>query len=794
MPRLIRTKVENEGRTSEELAWVETPKTTPWDVEEELRVVGKPIARIDGVERVTGAAKFTTDIRLPRMLHACFLRSPHPHARILKIDPSAAEQMPGVRLVYTHKNVPSNRFMRERPLLGEIVRFVGDEVAAVAADSRELARAALKKIKVEYELLPFVLDAEAATAPDAPQVHAGGNLLDGKPDQYERGSVERGFAESDVVVERVFKTPVQVHNALETHSSVADWDGRLLTVWDSTQDVQGTRERVVKSLGLDQHQVRVIKQYVGGAFGAKFGDHKQAVVAAQMARQLKRPIRFVLDRREENIATGHRSATAQSLKVGAKKDGTLTALELTCYTNLGAFGSWGVYVAGPLRELYACDNVRATTYSVFTNTPPFSAFRAPGYVEAMFALESIMDELAARLEIDPLELRIKNYARVFPETGMPYSSNGLLDAYQEGARASDWTAKRRALGAGKRVAPENGAKGNESREEIKRGIGMASQMWFGAGAPPSYALVKINADATATVITATQDLGTGTKTVLAQIAAEELGFPLESIAVEIGDTQTGVYAGGSGGSMTIASVGPAVREAAADAREQLTQLAAVAIKKRVKNVRIENRIVRAPKVEKPLVDILRDLGDVQIIGHGSRDPNPGDYVIRSFGAQFVEVAVDMDTGEIRVERVVASHDAGRVMNPLTTSSQVEGGVLQAMGFALMENSVLDPATGAILNANLEGYHIPTIMDVPQIETHMIDRADNLINNLGVKGIGEPPIIPTAAAIANAVYHATGIRFYELPLTRERVLEALEDQEGGVYGGGRTGSQWNWSEH
>lgn len=778
MPRLIRTKVENEGRTSEELAWVETPKTTPWDVEEELRVVGKPIARIDGVERVTGAAKFTTDIQLPRMLHACFLRSPYPHARIVNIDTSAAEAMPGVRLVYTHKTVPSNRFMRERPLLSEIVRFVGDEVAAVAADSRELARAALKKIKVEYERLPFVLDAEAATLPDAPHAHEGGNLLDGKPDRYERGSVEKGFAQADVVVEGVFKTPVQVHNALETHSSVVDWDGHLLTVWDSTQDVQGTRNRVAKSLGLDQHQVRVIKQYVGGAFGAKFGDHKYAVVAAHMARQLKRPIRFVLDRREENIATGHRSATTQYLKIGAKKDGTLTALGLTAYTNLGAFASWGVYVAGPVRELYACENVRATTYNVFTNTPPFSAFRAPGYVEAVFALESLMDELAARLDMDPLELRIKNYSRVFPETGMPYSSNGLLDAYQEGARASGWTENRRVLGKGNREER------NESRGAIRRGIGMASQMWFGAGAPPSYALVKINADATATVITATQDLGTGTKTVLAQIAAEELNFPLESIAVEIGDTQTGVFAGGSGGSMTIASVGPAVREAAADAREQLTQLAAVAIKKRPKSVRIENRIVRAPRVEKPLVDILKDLGDVQIIGHGSRDPNPGDYVIRSFGAQFVEVAVDIDTGEIRVERVVASHDAGRVMNPLTTSSQVEGGVLQAMGFALMENSVHDRATGAILNANLESYHIPTIMDAPQIETHMIDRADNLINNLGVKGIGEPPIIPTAAAIANAVYHATGIRFYELPLTRDRVLEALEEHEGAGVGGGQ----------
>lgn len=768
MPKLVRTKVENEGRVSEELAWVSTPKTQVWDVEQELRVVGKPIARVDGVERVTGAAKYTTDIQLPRMLHAKFLRSPHAHARIVSIDASDAEKMPGVRAVLHCKNVASNRFQSNRELFPETVRFVGDEVAVVAADSLPLARAALKKIRVEYEILPHVLDAEAATQPDAPQVTSKGNLLNGAADVYTRGDVTRGFAQADVIVEGVFTTPTQIHTPLETHACVASWDGQTMTLWESTQDVESVRERIAKLLELDRAHVRVLSPYVGGAFGAKFGAGKHTLIAAQLAQRLKRPVRFVLDRRDENVATGQRSPSKQYVKLGAKKDGTLTAMELTTYANLGAYATWGGWVAGPLRELYACENVKTTSYEVFTHTPPFASFRAPGFVEGIFALEQMMDELAARLQLDPLVLRMKNYARVSPESGKPYSSNGLLDAYQEGARVFGWNEKRE-----KRQAYKASETGDwRLSNPVRRGVGMASQIWFGAGAPPSYAIVKVNRDATATLITATQDMGQGTKTVLCQIAAEELSFPLEKISVEIADTQMGVFAGGSGGSMTVSSVGPAVREAAADAREQLIALAATFLKKRAKEVRIENGIVKGRNVEKPLAEILNALDNIQIVGQGSRNPHTNDYEIRTFGAQFVEVAVDTETGEIRVERVVAAHDSGRILNPLTVSSQVEGGVLQGMGFGLMETRVMD-ASGASLNSSLEGYHIPTIADAPKIETRMIDRADLLANNLGVKGAGEPPIIPTAAAIANALYDALGVRFYDAPITRDKVLERLE---------------------
>ncbi len=762
MAKLIKTRIEVEGRVEEEYALVEEPKTAPWDVEEELRVVGKPVPRVDGVARVTGAAPYTTDVRLPGMLHAKFLRSPHAHARIASIDTLSAEQMPGVRAVFTYQNFPAIEFDEGRPLLGETVHYVGDEVAVVVAESEAAARAATKKIHVEYEVLPFVLDPQAAAQADAPRVRTDldSNLLDGEPERYERGDIAQGWSDADVVVEATFETPAQLHNSLETHSSVAAWDGQTLTIWDSTQNVHGVRDSVAEQLSLDRNRVRVSSQFMGGGFGSKGDAGKHTVMAGWLAMHLGRPIRFVLDRHEENLAAGNRPPTRQYLKIGAKKDGTLTAIELTCYLALGAYG-WGEVVDGPAKELYACPNVRTVLYYVFTNTGPMSSFRAPGYVEGTFPLEALMDELAERLDMDPLDLRTKNYARSSPLSGLPYSSNGLLDAYQEGSQAIDW--------ARRRHPPE-------ARGEWRIGLGMASQIWGGAGGPPSYALVRINSDASATIVTGTQDIGTGTKTALSQIASEELGLPLDKISIEIGDTQWGLYSSPSWGSMTLASMGPAVREAAADARQQVIALAAQFLHKRARSLRLEEGRVRGPLLATPLAEIMGELGDIQIVGRGSRGPNPGEYAIRTFGAQFVEVAVDVETGEIRVNRIVASHDSGRIINPLTTSSQVEGGVLQGMGYALTEARVLDAATGQVLNGNLEEYLIPTMLDAPDVETHMIDRADNLINNLGSKGVGEPPIIPTAAAIVNAVYHATGIRFRQIPLTRERVLNALTEQE------------------
>lgn len=764
MAKLVKTRIEVEGRVTEEYALVEEPKTAAWDIEEELSVVGKPIPRVDGAERVSGAARYPSDLRLPGMLHAKFLRSPHPHARVLRVDTLAAEKLPGVRAVISKNNAPTSPWRSEQPLFGDVVRFIGDEVAAVAADTPAIAREGLKRIQVEYEPLPFVLDPEAALRDDAPKLYPDGNLLDGEPEVYERGDIDKAFKHADVVVEGVFETPTQLHNSLETHGSVVAWEGDQLIIYNSTQNIHGVRDRVADFLDLRRNQVRVVKQYMGGGFGSKNDAGKFTVVAALLAKQTGRPVRFFLDRVEENLAAGNRPATRQYLKIGAKKDGTLVVIDLVAYVAAGAYAAWGAGPGGPAREMYECKNVRTREFAVFTNTGPFAAFRAPGQVEGTFALEVLMDELAEKLDMDPLELRFKNYARRLPKGGLPYSSNGLLDAYQEGARAIGWEQRKKLKSDG----------------PIRRGIGMASQIWGGAGGPPSYAQVKIHPDASATVVTGTQDIGTGTKTILAQITAEELGLPLERIRVEIGDTQWGLYSTPSWGSMTAATVGPAVREAAADAKAQLLQLAAQFLHATRSSLVLKEGIVRGLKrgkrFEKALPEILDELGDIMIVGHGSRGPNPEGVAIRTFGAQFAEVEVDMETGAVRVVKIVASHDCGRILNPLTTSSQIEGGVIQGLGYALMEQRFVDEHTGAVVNPNLEGYHIPTMMDVPEIEVRMIDRADVHINNLGSKGVGEPPIIPTAPAIVNAVADAIGIHFHQLPLTRDRVLEEIQKTE------------------
>ena len=762
MPKLVRTHVDVEGRVSEELAVVEKPKTTAWDMEQELEFVGQPIPRVDGDQRVSGAARYPSDIQLPGMLYGKFLRSPHPHARVRCIDTSRAEKMPGVRAVISKNNAPSTPWQNRQPIFGDTVRYVGDEVAAVAADNIAIARQALKVIEVEYESLPFVLDPEAAARDDAVKLYPDGNLLDGKPDDYTRGDVKQAFQQSAVTVEGVFETPAQMHNTLETHGSVVVWEGDQLTIYESTQYVHGVRDRVADWFDVPKNKVRVVKQFMGGGFGSKGSAGKYTIAAALLSKRTGRPVRFFLDRTEENLAAGHRSPSRMYLKLGAKQDGTLVAMELTGYQSVGAYSPWGASVGGPMRELYACENVHTREHLVFTNTGSWSPFRAPGYVEGTFALEVLMDELAVKLGMDPLELRIKNYAQRSQISRMPFSSNGLLDAYQVGARAIGWDRR------GKQ----------EQNGTIRRGIGMASQIWGGAGGPPSYAQVKIHPDASATVITGTQDVGTGTKTILAQIAAEELGIPIEKIRVELGDTQWGLYAMISAGSMTAASVGPAVREAAADAKAQLLSLAAQYLRAKSKGMTLRNGIIHGEKrgkpIEKSLAEILGELDNVMIIGQGSRAPNPSNVEIHTFGAQFAEVEVDNETGTVRVVRIVASHDCGRVLNPLTLSSQMEGGIIQGLGYALMEQQLMDANTGAVVNPNLEGYRIPTMLDVPEIEIRMIDRADVHINNLGAKGAGEPPIIPTAPAIVNAVRDAVGISFHRLPLTPDRVLQAFED--------------------
>jgi xanthine dehydrogenase YagR molybdenum-binding subunit len=736
--RLIRTEKEVEGRFEEVWLVVDEDALEQWPGGP-LDVVGRPVPRADALGRARGEALYTADVRLPGTLHAAVLRSPHPRARVTRIDLSAALEAPGVR---------GAAGPGDSPALSAEVNHEGAAVAAVCADTLAQARAALRLVEVEWEVLEPLLDADEAVA--------RGELLGVR--RSERGDVERGLAEADAVVEATYRTQVVLHNSMETHQSLCRWVGDMLEVYISTQYVWGVRNDLAQALGLDPDRIRVVCEYMGGGFGSKNGPDDHCYIAIELARRTGRPVRCMLSRREEHIAAGNRAATIQRLVAGARADGTLTALGGEFVNAIGWTG-WNTFVEGPMQTLYSCPNVRTQTHGAKLNLPPMKAFRAPGYVEGTFGLECLLDELAAKLGIDPLELRRRNHADVEPVEGRRYSSKELLECYR---RAEPHWERRHEVRA-------------RSTATVKRGVGMASQVWWGGGGPPSYAWIRIGSDGHAAVVTATQDVGTGTKTALSQIAAEELGIPLSHVTFAVGDTSRGPYSTLSAGSSTLPSMGPAVRAAAAHAREQILELAAQRYGGEPSGYGLAGGSIVLPGGERrPLDEIVGLLGNGQILGSGARGPNPAGMQVLTFGCQVAEVAVDVETGEVTVERVAAIHDVGRVINPLAASSQVEGGIIQGVGHTLSEHRLADPASGRILTRSLDAYRMPTIADVPEIVSELVDVPDPQLTNLGSKGIGEPPIIPVAAAIANAIRDATGADVRSLPISREEMLTALEE--------------------
>jgi len=722
--RLIRTEKEVEGRREEVWLVVDEDALEQWPAGPR-NVVGRPATRNDGLARARGQARYTADVHFPGMLHAAVLRSPHAHARVKRIDLAPALAAPGVRGAIGPGDAPE---------LSAECEYQGAPVAAVCADSFAEARNALELVDVEWEVLEPLLDPEAAIARES--------LIE-SPRTRERGDFERALAEADVVVEATYRTQTVLHNSMETHQSVCRWEGDVLEVYTSTQYVWGVRQEIAQALDLPADKVRVVCEYMGGGFGSKNGAGEYTFVAAELARRTGHAVRCALTRREEHVAAGNRNATIQRYTIGARGDGTLTALGGEFVNSVGA-GGWVAMTEGPLLMLYECPNVKATTYGAKLNLPPAKAFRAPGFVEGTFGLECALDELAAKLDLDPLELRRRNHADAEPGGDRPYSGKNLIECYR---RAEPHWERRHEVRS-------------RSTSSVKRGVGMASQVWFGGGGPPSYAWIRVGSDARATVVTAMQDVGTGTKTAMAMIAAEELGIPVEHVTVAVGDSLRGPYATLSAGSSTTPSIGPAVRAAAADAKRQIRDMA-------------EQRY--GENADKhSLAELLSVLGNAQILGSGSRGPNPTGMTVLTFGVQVAEVAVDVETGEVTVDRIAAIHDVGRVINPLGASSQVEGGIIQGVGHTLSEERLVDPESGRILTTTLDGYKMPTIADVPEIVSELIDIPDTQLTSLGAKGIGEPPIIPVAAAIANAIRDATGADVRLLPITREEMLRALAE--------------------
>jgi xanthine dehydrogenase YagR molybdenum-binding subunit len=756
MPKIIRQKIEFEGRIEERDVVIEGEDLPVWSADERFAVVGTSVTRVDGGERAGGTARYTADVFPAGLLHGAVLRSPHAHARIARLDTEQAEGAPGVHAVLSSLNTPKIPWYNgASQIFDPELRFVGDEVAAVIAEDPAAARDALDLIRVEYDVLPHVVDAGAALRPGAVLVHPTGNILGGAPERYERGNVERALAEAEVEVALTIHTPDQLHHSMETHGSVAHWSAGALTIWDSTQ-------HIASALGMPLDKVRVISAFMGGGFGSKNSAGKYTVIAALASRQTGRPVRLVFNRIEESEAAGKRPRSVQRIRVGARGDGTLTAIDYWGLSNVGAYRAFPSPLSGPPKELYACPNVRTDTASVFTHTGPAAAFRAPGYVEATVALECAIEALADRLGLDPLDVRTRNHAATDQVLDRPYSSKHLREAYQLGARAIGWE---------RRAPTPPGAVRNGGK---RRGLGMASQIWGGAGSAPAYADVRVNVDGTAEVRIGTQDIGTGAKTALTQIAAEALSLPVDRVRLSLGDTDF-PYSPLSAGSQTIASCGPAVRMAAEEARRHLMDAAASVLEAAPADIRLEAdqfHVAGVPDRKISLSELTSRMGNFTITGRGFRGPNPSDVTIRTWGAQFAEVEVDTETGEVSVLRIAACHDVGRVINPLQYTSQIHGGVIQGLGLALSEDHVTDPETGNVLDVGFDGYAVPRQAMIPEIEALAVNIPDPVANNLGVKGAGEPPMIPTPAAIANAVANALGVRITDLPITPMKVLRAL----------------------
>jgi xanthine dehydrogenase YagR molybdenum-binding subunit len=718
----------------------------------EYRHIGKPTRRIDGREVVTGRATYTQDVKLQGMLIGKILRSPHAAAEVVSIDLAPALALPGV--------------LGAVKLADSKVRYAGQQVAAVAAVDERTAEKALALIKVEYKTLPYVVDWEKARDTNAPQVRDGKPNVE-KLNEYVRGDVEKGFAEADVVVERTYRTGFEVHHPTETHGSVASWEGDHLVVYDSTQNIHGVRDGLARAMKVPAANVTVIKKYMGGGFGSKLGLNEQTVAAANLARETGRPVKILLSRRDNAVCVGYRPSSHQTYKVGAKKDGTLVAFSLLNYAS-GGVGA-GDDVAEPVVDVYKCPNCKVEEYTVYTNVGGSRAMRAPGHTQGAFGLEGVMDELAAALDMDPLELRRKNYStRNLGDSGLPYSTKGLDGCYELGAKAIGWERRNRQPGGG------------DGAGTVRHGIGVATSIWFGAGVPGTLADIVLYPDASVEVVCGTQDIGTGTRTHMAVVAAETLGLGPKDITVKLGNSDY-PWAPLSGGSLTTPSVAPAVRDAALKAVDRLKAVAAARLKVAADDVVMGDRkffAKSAPEKTVAFADVYRDLRR-ETVFHGERTGFPqNEYAFNTFGAHFAEVEVDVETGRVRVLKYVAAQDSGQIVNKLTAESQVVGGVTQGLSAGLFEERIMDDTTGTVVNPNLRDYKIATSLDIPEITPLFVDVFDPRINNLGVKGLGEPARVPSSAAVANAVYNAIGVHVREIPMTPKRVLEALKKKEAG----------------
>jgi xanthine dehydrogenase YagR molybdenum-binding subunit len=708
-----------------------------------MTAVGAPLPRVDGRLKVTGKARYVAEIDAPGLLHACVVTSTAAAGQVLSIDSREARRASGVVTVFTHKNFPSlqpapvalqmekgrnemkgSAGQQHLPLQDDQVLYGGQILAVVVADSFTHARHAAMLVRPQIEEGPHV-----STLEDPRAAHSSPANMWGEESTSDEGHPDAALALAHAKVEQTYLTPMMHHVPMEMHATMAMWEGEKLTLYEPTTWVAGAKKTLAAWLDMPPDNIRVVNHYVGGSFGAKGPLWPHVPVTALAARELKRPVRMHLTRQQTFMCTAYRPRIANRLKLGANAEGTLTAVVHNAVETTALFDTRVVApVIKSTRKLYACDNISTEMTLAHVNLPGPFTMRAPGEAPGLFALESAIDELAWKLGMDPIELRLKNHADIDPEKKTPWTSKHLKECYRQGAARFGW---------GRRIA-RIGAH-NQGRTLI--GYGMAT-MAYDAKSAPAKARASLSRDGRLLITSSTCEQGTGSRTIMRQIAADITGLPVESITFDLGDTEMPV-APISAGSMTTASVGSAVKDACEKLVRQAGGTTGPAL------------LARAP---------LSADGEFK----------PGEEAEKfsrcSFGANFAEVHIDRDTLRIRVPRLLGAYAAGKIINPKTARSQLVGGMVWAIGMALLEGSHLCPISGRVITDSLADYLVPTNPDIHGIDVLLIDEEDRIVNPLGVKGIGELGIIGAPAAIANAVYHATGIRIRDLPITVEKLLQ------------------------
>ncbi|WP_011299220.1 MULTISPECIES: xanthine dehydrogenase family protein molybdopterin-binding subunit [Cupriavidus] len=747
-------------------------------------VIGHSVKRTDLLDKVTGNAKYVADMPFAGLLFGKIKRCEVAHAKIRRIDTSRALALPGVKAVLTHENVPrvlhagsphprSASVTCDQYILDDKVRYWGEGVAAVAATSEDIAAHAIELIEVEYETLPAVFTTEDAERSDAPRIHdrePGGNLVL-PPVIVKRGDVEAGFAEADFILEGIYEGGRPTPAYMEPNVCTCNWDGNgNLTVWISTQTAFMVRGIMAEVLGLPLHKVRVLVDHMGGGFGAKQDLFQHEFLCALMARETRRPVRMEYTREETFLGGRTRHPARIWLKQGFRNDGTITARQAKVVFNSGAYGSHGPGVTNvgtaAMVSLYRCDNVLLEGRCVYTNSPIAGAFRGYGVVQTYYALDVQMDEAAEHLGMDPADLKLKNAVREgdIAPSNHPLIGHGLEACISKGMEATRWAALRQ--------------RPRDTEGPIRTGWGIGCEM-HGSSAYPGIkeqgnAIIKMNEDGTVVLLTGAAGLGTGAHTALAQIVAEELTLPFESVSVVHGDTDVVPWDIGAFASHTTYMVGKAAQMAAGEIKRQLFDRAAKLLECTPDALMLTAGVIAVRDREGPTLTVReavmprKGIPAAQLVGTATYHPTKS----YSFAAHFVQVEVDTETGFITVKQVVPVHDVGKVIHPVAAAGQIEGGIQQGIGHTLYEDYQIDMRTGRSLNANFVDYKMPLAMDMPEIHTIILEAAPDPGGPFGAKGVGEDPIVAIGPAISNAVFDAIGVRFRHYPIRPEQVLQAL----------------------